>query len=144
MHRAAWFAAAAAISWAVAASAEPASTDGDLYVINASGRPAEVVLDNAPLANLPRLGSVRHAVLAGPHGLAVVVDGRVASVWQEIGADNVALNPKGRPAWCYMAARGAKGVNLELMAPDQCRQIIAAGPAEAIAGDPPPRGAGDR
>lgn len=151
--RKAGLAASAAIAGAYAliagvalAQAQPPSptdtqADGDLYVINASGRPMRVIIDQARPAELPRLATARQPLAAGGHGVAVIQDGRVISAWQAFDTTNVTLNVKGRPAWCYLAERSgaAGGVRLHLLPPGDCREMISAGPAEDMAGVAAPR-----
>lgn len=134
-------AAAAAFGAALAAglmcgpAAWAGEPDGDLYVINAAGRPLGVIVDDARLPDLPRLATAHRALAAGAHGVAVVADGRVASAWTTLDATNLTLNLKGggRPAWCYLAAGRPGAVTLTLLPPAECRQLITLGPADTHA-----------
>lgn len=136
--RKAWLAGMGACALTLAAgqglAGAMAAADGDLYVINASGRPMSVIVDQAAPADLPRLATARHSLTSGGHGVAVIQDGHVTSAWQAFDATNVSLNVKGRPAWCYLAERGGSGVRLQFLAPTDCRQMISAGPVEDVAG----------
>lgn len=117
---------------------QAAEADGDLWIVNAAGRPVSVILDGVDVGEVGNLNHVRRPLSAGGHGLAVIAQGRVVSVWQDFSALNVSLDARGRPAWCYLAAAGGAPVRLEFLAPDQCRRLIAAGPARDVADLQPP------
>lgn len=141
-------------AWAVAAAgmilgatalagapARAAQDDGDLWIVNAAGRPISVIVDGDSPTELARLANVRRPLTAGGHGVAVVADGQVVSVWQEFDSHNVSLNARGRPAWCYLAAPARdRPLQLTLLDPASCRALLTAGPAEDRAGlqSPPP------